>query len=147
MSRTESRRARPIIPRSKLAPDDNPCFHCPAKCCRYFALPLDSPTTAVDFDQMRWFLLHEGAVIFTEGDQWYLLVFTPCRNLDSQNRCTGYASRPQICRDYTNEKCEYDDSWVYDRYFELPEQIEEYAEAVLPPGEWQQLAAVLGGDE
>lgn len=118
--------------REELPVNDNLCFHCEAKCCRYFALPLETPSEWSDFDQMRWFLLHENAAIFTEGKDWYLLVFSNCKNLDADNRCTGYDARPQICRDYTNRKCEYDDHWVYDRYFELAEQIEEYAEAVLP---------------
>ena len=30
---------------------------------------------------------------------------------------------------------EYEDAWVYDHYWETPEQIEEYAEAVLGPRE------------
>ena len=38
----------------------------------------------------------------------------------------------QICRDYSTDSCEYEDDWVYDQYFETPEQVEEYAEAVLP---------------
>ena len=44
-----------------------------------------------------------------------------------------------------------EDDWVYDRYFETPEQVEEYAEAVLPPlargairSEPPALLAVLG---
>ncbi|MDO4559069.1 MAG: YkgJ family cysteine cluster protein [Planctomycetia bacterium] len=130
MSRSVSRSDRPALSRSELPSGENPCFHCPAKCCRYFALPLDRPTEPADYDQMRWFLLHEGAVIFTEDDHWFLLVFAKCGNLGEDHRCTGYQTRPQICRDYANDKCEYDDGWVYDRYFELPEQIAEYAEAV-----------------
>jgi len=40
----------------------------------------------------------------------------------------------QICRDYTTDNCEYDDTYVYDHYFETAEQVEEYMEAVLRPG-------------
>ena len=131
MSQYVSRSASPTIPREELPPGENPCFHCPAKCCRYFALPIDRPTEGADFDQIRWFLLHENAVIFTENDEWFLLVFAKCRNLGDDCRCTGYETRPAICRDYRNDRCEYDDRWVYDRYFELPEQIAEYAEVIL----------------
>jgi uncharacterized protein len=115
-----------------LQPGECLCDHCTAKCCRYFALPIETPTTAKDFDYMRWFLLHDRASIFTDGDTWYLLVHTTCRHLQSDHRCGIYETRPQICRDYTTADCEYDDSWVYDRYFETPEQVSEYAEAVLP---------------
>lgn len=81
---------------------------------------------------MRWFLLHERASLFTEGDTWYLLVHTVCKHLQPDNRCGIYVDRPQICRDYTTDNCEFDDDWVYDRYFETSEQVAEYMEAVLP---------------
>lgn len=107
------------------------CSHCEAKCCRYFALSIENPTTWKQFDEIRWFLMHEFATAFVEGKDWYLLVHTPCRHLRSDNTCGIYEKRPNICRSYSTKKCEYDDLWVYDQYFELPEQIEEYAEAVL----------------
>jgi Fe-S-cluster containining protein len=75
--------------------------------------------------------LHERATIFTEDDDWYLLVQTPCRHLLDDNRCGIYDTRPQICRDYSTDNCEYEDDWTYDRYFETPEQISEYIEAVI----------------
>jgi len=33
--------------------EDNPCQSCDAKCCRYFALEIDKPTTRSDVDTMR----------------------------------------------------------------------------------------------
>jgi uncharacterized protein len=118
-------------PRSELQAGECLCDHCTAKCCRYFALPIDTPTTRTDFDSMRWFLLHDRASVFVDDDTWYLLIHTTCRHLQSDNRCGIYETRPQICRDYSTKDCEYEDSWVYDRYFETPEQVSEYAEAVL----------------
>ena len=47
--------------------------------------------------------------------------------------CGIYETRPQICRDYTTDACEYDDDWTYDFYLETPEQVWEYTEAVLQP--------------
>ncbi|HUE15056.1 MAG TPA: hypothetical protein VMR25_12875, partial [Planctomycetaceae bacterium] len=44
-----------------------------------------------------------------------------------------YDTRPDICRSYSTVDCEYEDDAVYDKFFETPEQIWEYAEAVLPP--------------
>ncbi|MDP6553888.1 MAG: YkgJ family cysteine cluster protein [Pirellulaceae bacterium] len=108
------------------------CDHCPAKCCRYFALPIETPTKQRDFDFIRWYLLHESASVFTEDESWYILVHTKCRHLQDNQLCGIYETRPQICRDYTTVDCEYEDDWVYDRYFETSEQVEEYAEAVLP---------------
>lgn len=105
------------------------CDHCPAKCCRYFALPIDRPKKHSDFEYIRWYLLHEHASVFVEGDSWYLLVHTICKHLQSDNRCGIYETRPQICRDYSTDNCEYDEDHTYDQYFETAEQIEEYASA------------------
>ncbi len=70
--------------------------------------------------------------MFVDDGVWYLLVHTKCKYLDdATNLCGTYETRPDICRDYGSDKCEYEDYYVYDQYFELPEQIEEYAEAVL----------------
>jgi Fe-S-cluster containining protein len=126
--------ARPRKPhREELKPGEILCTYCPGKCCRYFALPLETPTTWKDFEYIRWYLLHERATVFLEDDDWYLLVHNRCKQLDENYRCMQYDTRPQICRDYSTKKCEYEDDWVYDHYFEAPEQVEEYAEAVLGP--------------
>ena len=118
--------------REELKPGEVLCDHCSAKCCRYFALPIEEPKTRRDFDFIRWYLLHESASVFTEDDTWYLLVHTRCKHLQENNLCGIYDTRPQICREYSTKNCEYEDDWVYDRYFETPEQVAEYAEAVLP---------------
>ena len=119
--------------REDLAPGEILCSHCPAKCCSYIALAIDTPETWKDFDYVRWYVLHERAAVFVEEDSWYLLVYNPCMYLDDDNLCKIYDIRPQICRDYTTKNCEYEDAWVYDHFWETHEQIEEYAEAVLGP--------------
>ncbi len=124
-------RTKPV--REDLGPDEVLCNYCPAKCCRYFALPIDTPTDRKDFEYIRWYLLHGRATVFIEEDCWYLLVHTACKHLGDAHLCEIYETRPQICRDYTTDKCEYEDDWVYDHYFETPEQVEEYADAVLRP--------------
>ncbi len=131
VSRDSKRKQRPS--REELRPGEILCSRCPAKCCRYFALPIDTPETWKDFEYIRWYLLHERATVFTEDDCWYLLVHTPCKHLREDNLCGDYQRRPQICRDYKTKDCEYEDEWVYDHYWETPEQVEEYAEAVLGP--------------
>ena len=124
-------RAKPR--REDIAPGVVLCEHCPAKCCRYFALPIDAPTELTDFEYIRWFLLHEHATVFVEEETWYLLVHTTCKHLQPDNRCGIYTTRPQICRDYSTDNCEYEDDWVYDQYFETAEQVADYTEAVLGP--------------
>jgi uncharacterized protein len=119
------------VTREELKPGEVLCEHCNAKCCRYFALPIDTPKTRRDFDFIRWYLLHDRASVFTEDETWYILVHTACKHLQPDRRCGIYETRPQICREYTTDECEYEDDWVYDRYFETPEQVAEYSEAVL----------------
>jgi len=118
--------------REDLKPDEVLCAYCTAKCCRYFALPIEEPESWKDYEYLRWYLLHEGATVFIEDESWYLLVHAKCKQLGDDHLCQAYETRPQICRDYTTERCEYEDDWVYDHYFETPEQVEEYAEAILP---------------
>lgn len=130
MSRKPNLKIAPTFDRDQLAPGENLCEHCTAKCCRYFALPIDTPKTQRDFDFMRWYLLHERASIFVEGPTWYLLVHTTCKHLLDDHRCGIYHTRPQICREYTTDECEFEDSFTYDRYFETPEQIHEFANAI-----------------
>jgi Fe-S-cluster containining protein len=118
--------------REDVPPNVVLCDHCTAKCCKYFALPIDKPTEPKDFDYARWFLLHEHATLFVDDDTWYLLMHTRCRHLREDNLCGIYETRPEVCREYTTDACEYEDDWVYEQYFEHPDQIVEYADAILP---------------
>ena len=102
------------IRREDLPDGEVLCEYCTAKCCRYFALPIETPETFEDYEYIRWYVLHEHATIFKEEDDWYLLVHTPCQHLQPDNRCGIYDIRPKICRDYTTDNCEYDDDWTYD---------------------------------
>lgn len=124
---------KPQVKRVDLKPGEVLCEYCTAKCCRYFALPIDTPQTRDDFDHIRWYMLHGNVTLFVEDDVWYLCVHADCKHITADYRCGIYEDRPGICRKYTTDECEYDDDAVYDKYFETPEQIWEYAEALLPP--------------
>ena len=125
---------QPSKPRREDLPKDaNLCEHCTAKCCRYFALSIETPQTFADFEFIRWYLLHEAATVFVEDGVWYLLVHTVCKHLQDDQRCGIYDTRPQICRDYSTKNCEYEDEWTYEQYFETPEQITEYCEVLFAP--------------
>jgi Fe-S-cluster containining protein len=125
----------PIFPikREQLKPGEILCSYCTALCCRYFSVPIDTPTTRKEFDNLRWFMLHGRVTVYVEDETWYLCVYGDCQHLLPDNRCGIYDTRPQICRDYSTDKCEYDDSGLHDKLFETPEQIWEYAEAIFPP--------------
>jgi Fe-S-cluster containining protein len=125
--------AKPIKkpPREDVAPGEILCKYCTAKCCRYFALPLETPDSFSDYEYIRWYLLHDRATAFIEDGTWYLLVHTRCKHLGGDNLCRSYATRPKICRDYSTKDCEYEDDWVYEHYFETSEQVAEYVEALM----------------
>ena len=118
------------INRADLPEGRHLCEFCTAKCCRYIAVPYETPSCYEDMEYIRWVVLHDQATVFREGEDWYVLVHTPCKHLESDGRCGIYATRPQICRDYTTKDCEYDDDWTYDFYLETAEQVGEYTEAV-----------------
>lgn len=119
--------------RQDLPAGENLCDYCTAKCCRYFAFPIDKPKTIEDFDHLRWYMLHGRVSVFVEDDTWYLMVHADCRELQDDHRCGIYHERPQICRGYSTDNCEYEDEGCYDKLFETPEQMWEYAEAMFPP--------------
>ncbi len=123
----------PRMRRQDLKPGEVLCSYCTARCCRYFALPIDAPTTWQDFDHIRWFLMHGRGAVFVDDNTWFLMVYAECQHLLPDYRCGTYDTRPQICRTYSTDNCEYDDDGVYDKYFETPEQVWEYAHAILPP--------------
>ena len=125
----------PPVPvrRKELPKGEVLCQHCTARCCRYFSLPMDTPTTWKDFDNIRWFMFHGRVQVFVDRDIWYLVVFGDCKHLQADHRCGIYQDRPGICRKYSTTHCEYDNDFLYDKLFEHPEQIWEYAHAVLPP--------------
>jgi len=103
------------------------CNQCSAACCRYLALPLDKPTCARDYDDIRWYLMHDGVIVFVEEGDWYIQLPTGCRNLAEDNRCTVYRTRPRICREYKPGECDYiPGDYGYDHLFSHPKQIEAY---------------------
>lgn len=123
---------RPKVRREDLKPGEVLCQYCTARCCRYFALPIETPKTWEDFDHMRWYIMHGRTAVFVDDNAWYLLVYGDCQNLQPDNMCGIYHTRPQICRDYSTDNCEYENDGCYDKFFESADQVWEYAEAILP---------------
>ncbi|HEY0008445.1 MAG TPA: YkgJ family cysteine cluster protein [Tepidisphaeraceae bacterium] len=108
------------------------CEKCAALCCRYIALPIDNPESLKDFDNIRWYLVHENIVVFVEKRQWYIGIFTKCKHLQPDNRCGIYLERPMICREYTTDGCDYHGGeYGYSHLFTSAEQLREYAEKKL----------------
>ena len=111
----------PADPPKVSSDDGGPCKLCTASCCRYFALQIDKPKTKTDHDHIRWYLMHEGVVVWVDGGDWYLEIRTACRHLRPDNSCGIYETRPQICREYGlpgSDPCEYfSEDLEYDLFF------------------------------
>ncbi|MGQ0553434.1 MAG: YkgJ family cysteine cluster protein [Planctomycetota bacterium] len=108
------------------------CGSCIALCCRYFALEVDAPTEPKDFEDLRWYLLHERTQVFREGRSWFVQIFSKCRALGPDQRCTIYDKRPAICRDYENDWCDKDELTgepEADLTFRTVEELEAYRDA------------------
>ncbi len=104
------------------------CEHCTAECCHYVALPIDEPETKRDFDDLRWYLMHEGMTLFVEEGDWYVQFRTRCRNLRTDFKCGVYETRPAICAEYKAKDCDYaGGDYSYDHLFTEPEQIVAFA--------------------
>ncbi len=100
------------------------CEHCAAACCRYLALPMDKPTSRRDFDDIRWYLMHEGITVFVEEGDWYVQYQTRCKNLGADHLCQVYETRPEICREYEPGECDYTNGdYGYDHLCTHPKQI------------------------
>ena len=103
------------------------CEHCAAACCRYLALPLDKPASRRDYDDIRWYLMHENVTVFVEEGDWFVQFQTRCKNLAANNLCAIYETRPAICREYEPGSCDYSGgSYGYDQLYTHPKQIEDY---------------------
>ncbi|WJW75220.1 YkgJ family cysteine cluster protein [Thiohalobacter sp. IOR34] len=92
----------------RLTPETK-CSHCPGtKCCTYITQKIPGPRSRDDFDHLLWQLAHRDVQAYRDSSGWYLLINSPCRFLEADGRCGIYATRPQLCRDYSNDYCEFD---------------------------------------
>ncbi len=108
------------------------CQRCRAKCCRYFCFEIDEPESFADFEDIRWYLFHEGVTVHIDEGDWYISIENRCKVLDEDDLCLAYDDRPLICRKYDPPDC--DDSagdYEYDELFTSPEQLEAYARKTL----------------
>jgi hypothetical protein len=122
------------------------CGRCPALCCHYVSTEIDPPTTAQDFDNIRWYLIHPGVQVYCEDDtgSWFVQFLSRCRYLQDDNRCGIYETRPQICRDLDPTLCEFalgpGDRWLFtnieefDRWFQERDRLKKARAEKRPRG-------------
>ncbi len=100
-----------IIP-IQVAPDslssEQKCGFCTnTTCCTYVTQALDTPRSMEDFDTLLWQVSHENIQLYKDEGDWYLLINNSCLHLQTDGRCGIYEIRPQICREHSNDDCEF----------------------------------------
>src|SRR4051812_19897648 len=126
--------ASPPLARYSVGPMSSSCLcdQCSALCCRYFVLEIDVPETRRAYDDIRWYLVHENVFVFIEKRKWYLGIYSRCKHLQADNRCGIYLTRPQICRNYSTDNCDYHGGeYDWDVLFSSAEQLEQYGKVKL----------------
>ena len=104
------------------------CAKCTGLCCRYFALPIETPEDKDDYEDIRWYLCHEGTSVFVEEGNWYINIQNKCKYLsEGTYKCSIYEKRPKICREYTTDDCDLiDGEYDYELHFTDDKQMAEY---------------------
>lgn len=104
------------------------CDDCTGLCCRYFALPIETPEDKDDYDDIRWFLCHKNITVFVEDGDWYINIKNKCKHLSEKDyKCRIYNKRPRICREYSHKDCDYvEGEYDHELYFTNDKQMEEY---------------------
>ncbi|MFB3786588.1 MAG: YkgJ family cysteine cluster protein [bacterium] len=109
------------------------CGRCTGLCCHYITVEIDKPRTQRNHDDIRWYLLHEGITLLISQDRWLVKLPTRCQALSNDFRCGIYETRPETCREYSTDNCDYFtayEGWGIDYVeIETPEEYEKYLAA------------------
>lgn len=108
---------------------ENKCSFCKGtKCCIYVTQEIETPRSMSDFDHMLWQLAHRDMQVYKDEDGWFLIAMNKCQFLKADGGCGIYKTRPQICRDYSNDFCEYDEPAEihFEFYFKTYQELDEY---------------------
>ncbi len=104
------------------------CDKCAGLCCRYFALPIETPEDKEDYDDVMWYLCHKDVTVFVEEGDWYINLNNKCKHLlEKDYRCKIYNKRPRICKGYSIRDCDFTEGeYDYELHFISAKQMEEY---------------------
>lgn len=108
---------------------ENKCGLCTGSiCCTYITHEIDTPRSLDNFDYLLWQVSHQNVAIFKDTDGWYMSVNTNCQHLAHDGRCNIYEKRPQICREHSNECCEFDGPAEedFELYFNNFDSLDQY---------------------
>lgn len=92
----------------KITPE-NKCSFCTGSiCCTYVTQYIDTPKSKSDFEHLLWQVSHENVAVYKDEDGWTLMFETKCSHLQVNGDCGIYDKRPSICKDHSNDYCEFD---------------------------------------
>lgn len=130
MTKKSAQKTYPIHPESgqEITPENKCSFCSGSLCCSYITHEIDSPRSKHDFDYLLWQISHENIQVYKDDEGWYLIVNNRCTHLLPGGGCGIYEVRPQICRDHTNDYCEYDSPAEdgFELYFRNYDELNSY---------------------
>ncbi|MFH1652865.1 MAG: YkgJ family cysteine cluster protein [Pseudomonadota bacterium] len=89
------------------------CRRC-SKCCSYFCVEIDKPTTKSDFEDVAWMVAHEKVSVHVCKGLWHLMVKNRCKHLSKNGKCKVYEKRPMICRSHDPSECDFEAKTEHD---------------------------------
>ncbi|MDQ7074744.1 MAG: YkgJ family cysteine cluster protein [Gammaproteobacteria bacterium] len=94
---------------TKIIPLETKCTLCTQSlCCNYITQKIKTPRSKLDFEHLLWQVSHKNVSLFKDKDEWLLCFNSPCEHLTHEGNCGIYHQRPTICREHSNDYCEYD---------------------------------------
>jgi Fe-S-cluster containining protein len=102
--------------------------HCGAKCCRYVTVAISTPLSEDDWDEMRWWLSHEGVRVTKDDEGWMVEFETRCRHLGPSNACGIYENRMSLCERHDATDCEFALELKLDVLLESEADLADYLE-------------------
>lgn len=115
--------------KDKLAEQLRICtMDCGGRCCRYVTTSIERPRATVDWDEIRWWLAHEGIMVTKDEDGWMLHVLTRCRHLLPDNKCGIYETRMMACEAHEADACEFTGEPDYKVQLRTESELADYLE-------------------
>jgi uncharacterized protein len=120
----------PATPSAPDAPDQlTICTKlCGGRCCRYVTVSVPAPRSEPDWDEVRWWLAHQGVMVTRDPEGWMLHVMTPCTNLKPDSSCGVYPDHMLACQEHDATDCEYTGEVPFDVKLESETDLADYLE-------------------
>lgn len=120
-----------IIDKKLSITTDSKCDLCTGSlCCTYITEEITIPRSKAEFNHLLWQVSHDNVELYKDSDGWTLLFKTMCSHLELDGRCGIYEIRPDICKEYSNNYCEYDvppeEAW--DLHFRTHAELYQYVQ-------------------